>query len=148
MHKVYCKNCKYYFNPFCPELRAFHYLTYGTKDMCNWYGSPKNKNHYCLKYRRKWWKFWIKTPKLSGKVKRPKPWPLPNISKVEIPPMPKCKNSKWIKGEKIKVCPKCEKGNLFFYWQEKYYHAQCDRCGYLYDTGRKMTSKEKKEKDE
>ena len=54
-------------------------------------------------------------------------------------------DGEWIKGEKDMQCPACKEGNLFFYWQGKYYHAKCEKCGYLYDTGRKMTLAEQKE---
>ena len=50
-----------------------------------------NINNNCKHYIRKWWKFWIKQPKLKGKIERLKAWPLPNISSSEIPKCPKCK---------------------------------------------------------
>ena len=159
MHKVYCKNCKYYerrqvglladedtiFDR-CLKPSKIYKDAIGDSFLTDFVDcNEQNKDWKCKHYKRKWWKFWIKNPKLSGKVKNFKAWPLPNILVSEIPPMPICKSGKWVKGEKIKGCPACKKGDLFFYWQGKYYHAKCDKCGYLYDTGRKMTSKEKKE---
>ena len=58
--KVYCKNCRNYFNPHDYGMRMLHKVVFGTPDMCNCYGSPRNKNHNCPKYKRSWWKFWIK----------------------------------------------------------------------------------------
>ena len=91
--KVYCKNCRHYFKPLDPACQLMNDLAHGTVDVCTYYGSrkPRNKNHNCKHYIRKWWKFWIKQPKLKGKIERLKAWPLPNISSSEIPKCPKCK---------------------------------------------------------
>jgi len=45
----------------------------------------------------------------------------------------------WVKKEKYSLCPACEKGMLFYCWQDKYYHLKCDLCGYLHDTGEKLS---------
>jgi len=60
--KVYCKNCRHYFKPLDPACQLMNDLAHGTVDVCTYYGSrkPRNKNHNCKHYVRKWWKFWIK----------------------------------------------------------------------------------------
>ena len=50
---------------------------------------------------------------------------------------------KFIKGLYFSPCKNCD-GKMYFYWQKGYYYIKCEKCGYLYDTGRKMTAKEKK----
>ena len=45
----------------------------------------------------------------------------------------------WTKTEKYESCPACSKGNLFYYWQDEYYKLKCDECGYLHDTGEKLS---------
>jgi len=59
--------------------------------------------------------------------------------------IPGNKNGEWIKGDRYSSCYECGVGSLFYYWQKEYYYIKCDKCGYLYDTGRKMTSEEIKE---
>lgn len=56
-------------------------------------------------------------------------------------------DGKWITGENFGLCPACEKGDLLFYWQNEYYHLKCDSCGYLHDTGQKLTPAEKESMD-
>ena len=50
----------------------------------------------------------------------------------------------WLVGEKYDICPACGKGHLFYYWQDKYYKLRCDTCGYLHDTGEKLSPEERK----
>ena len=101
MRKVYCKNCKYskyydneelkskidcnYGNWFCGfkdlviidcigyEIRIGDFSTSACKEL--------NKDCHCKHYKRKWWMFWIKQPKLSGKVDPIKQWPAPQSLK-------------------------------------------------------------------
>lgn len=73
MSKVYCKNCKYYWN------RAYQYIGYvPVSDVClkksivytDAIGDKRvknivdctivNKNNDCKDYKRKWYKFWVK----------------------------------------------------------------------------------------
>ena len=54
-------------------------------------------------------------------------------------------NGEWLKGDQDSItptCPACERGKLFQYWQDMYYKTKCDVCGYLHDTGMKLTPEE------
>ena len=50
----------------------------------------------------------------------------------------------WSIGERYDICPACEKGDLFYYWQDKYYKLKCNNCGYLHDTGEKLSQEQQK----
>ena len=113
MRKVYCKNCKWFVGTIYGRVgitRAHCYRATGKIIKDYVYGDYKeyfrcqvghkdypNKRdtNGCKHYIRKWYKFWIKQPKLSGKVERPKqwpqakPWPVP-----DIPPPPPSANIK------------------------------------------------------
>ena len=70
MHKVYCKNCKYYI-PFwnnyttevCGSESEFYSNAIGDECVDARYCKAINKNYDCEYYERKWWKFWIKAKK-------------------------------------------------------------------------------------
>ena len=54
-------------------------------------------------------------------------------------------NGEWVKGDSDSMesaCPACKEGVLFDYWQGQYYKTKCESCGYLHDTGMKLTDQE------
>lgn len=101
MTKVYCKNCKHYFsfwntyNDVCGYESEFYFNAIGDECCSPRYCEPVNKDNNCKHYERKWYKFWIRQPKLSGKIERPKPWPKPfRDGDIKSPPMPTVKKAK------------------------------------------------------
>ena len=107
MHKIYCKNCKYYERRLvglpadentifdrCLKPSKIYKDAIGDSFITGFVDcNEQNKDWKCKHYKRRWWKFWIKNY-IGGKVERPKPWLLPDISKSQIPPMPKIKKAK------------------------------------------------------
>lgn len=55
--KVYCKDCKYYRGERYHSLNGFCESYSGG----NAYTEVKNKLGTCFDYKRKWWKFWVKS---------------------------------------------------------------------------------------
>jgi hypothetical protein len=60
----YCKNCKYIIHfygnhgssfDFCKVFRFYENGFFRISETAEW-----NKKGYCLAYKRKWWKFWVK----------------------------------------------------------------------------------------
>lgn len=63
--KVYCKNCKYLFHirrqgVFCRDFCTAIFFTKENGSTFIYETLALNYKGYCIRYKRKWWKFWIK----------------------------------------------------------------------------------------